>query len=134
MCVKRFKELKKEYFTLEELDSILKEIGLLGRRFRENEAKIVPCSTWNIGSHVVKTSTFFLPQNFWVNSSLATILRYESLESDWEEFTTKKLGETIKLPHVNKSHKEEFSWTREMRDIVNEIYNLDFEEFGYEPL
>lgn len=73
------------------------------------------------------------------------VLRYETLQQDWEEFLDKNSKHFVfpinpTLPFSNKSL-ERKSWQEELKNItkdnfklINEIYSRDFKLFNYKPL
>lgn len=75
----------------------------------------------------VKFQTRFLKYN-------PIILRFENLNSDWEDFCDKYLGYGVKSGHDNKSKKNSCNnniWTKKLRDLVYETFRTDFQNFGY---
>lgn len=91
----------------------------------------------------------FIPQHRFVcfGSKLLVdkVLSYESLEKDWEEFTTEynntsKLKISPILPTANNSEDRK-TWQQEIKQLSTENFNLvnqkyakDFELFGYEMI
>ena len=71
------------------------------------------------------------------------ILRYETLDKDWKEFITEyNQTSEFKLPerlHITNPSIERKPWKEELKiltqenlDLVNKLYRLDFELFGYD--
>lgn len=56
--------------------------------------------------------------------------RFENLKDDWG-YVADKLGITKKLPHNNKSTIKKPTLTSQTKDLIREIYEKDFEVFGY---
>ena len=81
----------------------------------------------------------FSPQFSWIYDfelktidPAVTIIKYENLNDELDEF----FGEKINLPMMNKSDHDNYStyYNRESLDIVNTLYEKDFEIFNYEKL
>lgn len=56
--------------------------------------------------------------------------RYENLKDDWR-YVADKLGIKDKLPHKNKSKKNDIYLTSKTKDIIYELYQKDFDTFDF---
>ena len=76
-----------------------------------------------------------LPQYEYINNTHlnVNVLRMENIDEDF-----KKIFPNIKLCHENKTHHTDyvsfFKDKKECIQIINEIYKIDFEKFGYDML
>lgn len=62
-----------------------------------------------------------------------SVFRIEEFDMFWEAFS-ERVGMDVEPLHENRGvEKEDVSWTREQLDRVNEIYAVDYRNFGYEP-
>lgn len=61
------------------------------------------------------------------------ILRYETLNRDFENLTEKLGVPDLKLPHVNKTNRSDYRkyYNKKTRDIISQIYRPDIELFQY---
>ena len=60
------------------------------------------------------------------------ILKFETLQADWYELA-KQYNLPLELKHSNSNNKKEVvEWDDEMREVIQRIYNKDFETFNYE--
>ena len=91
-------------------------------------------------SEIVKFDDFhqnhFLPQYEYIRSDkfkIDKIFKFENLDLDFQNYFPGK-----KLCHINKSNhvnwKEFFLDKREELDLINKIYSIDFENFGYNKI
>jgi hypothetical protein len=84
------------------------------------------------------TLIWFLPQTRWIcgdggESLVDEILRYETLEADWERFS-QKFGIDGALAHHNRSRGDRdyrAFYSAASRELVREYYREDLEAFGY---
>ncbi len=81
----------------------------------------------------------FRPQVFWILNNqgipeIETVLRIETLQSDFDAFCKNMGLQPARLEIVNQSeHKDwEIYYDEELKDIVSGIYHADFEFFNYE--
>lgn len=99
------------------------------------EASGVPYNSYNmIGDCLI----WFLPQTRWISSEdgevlVDEILRYETLEDDWNRFA-RKYGIGARLTHHNASRRERdyrSYYSSRSREIVQEYFRADLETFAY---
>jgi len=80
---------------------------------------------------------FYHRQTNWISlngtKSYDFLIRYESLQSDWDKFTRNFTNEAIKLSTIRKSTHEKWKsiYDKDMRDIVYRIYENDFDLLKY---
>lgn len=63
-------------------------------------------------------------------SLVKRVYTLEGLSDNWGDIC-KRAGVSTALPHRNKSKRSPVVWTEEMRDVVREIYAVDFQRLGY---
>jgi hypothetical protein len=99
------------------------------------EANSVPYNRANmIGDCLI----WFLPQTRWICGEegavlVDEILRYETLDEDWEQFAM-KYGIGKALTHHNASNRERdynAYYSPRSREVVQEYFASDFDAFGY---
>ena len=81
------------------------------------------------------------PQHLWITNTVAekpafvvnTILRCETLDSDFEKFCRTLGAGALKLPHTNKSRHAPYKkyYNTKTRKIIAKLYRMDIELFGY---
>ena len=82
-------------------------------------------------------SVHMIPQHYFAcidgQNKMDYIGRIENIDEGWKELT-KKMNVTSSLRHLNKSKRED-AWldyyTPELLNIVNDLYEKDFETFNY---
>jgi len=80
---------------------------------------------------------FFYPQVNWLlhnkKPNYDFIIRYETLEKDWNDFTAQYTKKTINLPHIRPSTHKPWNqmYTQKMKDVVYDFYKRDFLLLNY---
>ena len=82
--------------------------------------------------------THFRPMSEWTGTDLSVfdhVIRFESLQVDWQSLSEKLGRPLIKLPHRRPGSHPEASelYTSAMRKVVVDYYATDFQLFGYDP-
>ena len=82
------------------------------------------------------TATHWKPQCHWIRENVDVVLRFETLQDDWDELMLSCGYEPCKVMHKNasKAPPEPMELTQNVIQKINEIYHDDFVRFGYEKL
>jgi len=90
----------------------------------------------SIAEHAYK-NTFFYPQVKWLvhnnDPAYNFIMRYETLQDDWDRFVARYTKIKIKLPHIRPSKHIPWNqmYNQKMRDAVYDVYKSDFDLLNY---
>ena len=89
--------------------------------------------TLNFDNFKYKDDMQFVPQYKFINDDLDYIGRFEYLESDWKNILHESGHEFKPLPHINNSDHLAWplSYTNEMKKVVYNLFEQDFNEFKY---
>jgi hypothetical protein len=82
----------------------------------------------HVNGNPINTDWVFHKQSAWVDNPYK-ILLFESLEDDLDKFGS-EIGESLHIPHVNKSKKQPFTYSKSSLDFLNIIYKDDMELYN----
>jgi hypothetical protein len=89
---------------------------------------------WSVRPHALPMAQFLCDREGKVLVDF--VGQFEHIERDWEYVSRRVTGKHHQLGHANKSeHKTiEEMYTAEMIGVVNDVYSVDFDIFGYHTI
>ena len=88
--------------------------------------------------HRTGKEKMFLPQSFWISQDKAIaineILRFENLNEDFSAFCLKYNLPKKTLPHANASKRVKLILDNRSINLINQVFNDDFNQFGYKKI
>lgn len=78
-----------------------------------------------VNGEKIPTDWVFHKQSAWIHDPWKVIL-YDKLKDGWKEVCD-TIGINVEIPHINKSRKSEFEYSKDSLDLLKVIYREDFE-------
>jgi hypothetical protein len=97
----------------------------LAERFADGDMTLMENPDHYVGKRIKGLELVFTPQHYWWNNP-QYVLKYDTLEKDFEIFLEKIGHRNIKLEHSNKLKRKDFRYSEKSLDFIHNFYEKDF--------